>query len=481
MSPRAKGSSPRRKQSEAPSQSAAFSSTILVADDDADIRSLLSTLLTDEGYRTVEATSGREVMSQVRADPPDLILLDLRMPDMNGIDIMRRLRDEGLNVPVLFITAHGTASSAIQAMQLGAYDYIMKPFEVEDVALRVRRFFEHEQLASEVRKLRQQLEGRDLTERIIGQSSAMQEVYKIVGRVAESDASVLITGETGTGKELIAEVIHQHSSYNKGPMVKVNLTALPETLVESELFGHEKGSFTGAISQHRGKFEMSNNGTIFLDEIGDMSLNSQRKLLRVLQDKQFERVGGTQSVKVDCRVVSATNRTLREEVESGRFREDLYYRLAVVTIHLPPLRERKEDIPFLVSHFLTKHRYTQGSPPARISAEAMERLLEYDWPGNVRQLEGIIQRAVIMGRGEVVTSEHLAFDAAQEVSFIDINQKLQLGEPLPFVLAELERKMIQRAVDRSQGNLHAAAQALGIDLAILEEKLARKSAVTVAT
>lgn len=481
MAPRSSPSSSRRKQPDTPSQPTNSTSTILVADDDAAICSLLSELLSDEGYHTLEASSGLEVMRQVRADPPHLIILDLRMPDMNGIDIMRRLHDEGLNVPVIFVTAHGTASSAIQAIQLGAYDYIIKPFEVEDVALRVRRFFERELLASEVRKLRQQLEGRDLTERIIGQSQAMQEVYKIVGHVAESGASVLITGETGTGKELIAEVIHQHSSYRKGPMVKVNLTALPETLVESELFGHEKGSFTGAIAQHRGKFEMADKGTIFLDEIGDMSLNSQRKLLRVLQDKQFERVGGTQSVKVDCRVVSATNRTLRDEVEAGRFREDLYYRLAVVTIHLPPLRERKEDIPFLASHFLTKHRYTQGSPPARLTDEAMDRLMEYDWPGNVRQLEGTIQRGVIMGRGEVVTSEHLAFDVAQELSFIDINQKLQLGEPLPVVLAEVERKMIQRAVERAQGNLHAAAQALGIDLAILEERLARQSAATVAT
>ncbi|MFN0073840.1 MAG: sigma-54-dependent transcriptional regulator [Chloroflexota bacterium] len=445
--------------------------TVLVADDDAAIRALLVDLLQSEGYKTLEAKAGTEVMRLARSSPPDLLILDLRMPDLTGIEIMRRLRDEGLSIPVLLITAYGTASTAIQAIQLGAYDYIIKPFEIDDVALRVRRFFEHERLASEVRKLRARLEGRDPSERIIGQNAAMQEVYKTVGRVAQSTASVLITGETGTGKELIADVIHQFSEYRKGPIIKVNLTALPETLVESELFGHEKGSFTGAVTQHKGKFEMADKGTIFLDEIGDMTLNAQRKLLRVLQEKQFERVGGSQSIKVDCRVVAATNRTLREDVAAGRFREDLYYRLAVVELHLPPLRERKSDIPDLVAHFLQKHRYGADSPPARIAEEAMTALMDHDWPGNVRQLEGTIQRAVVMARGEVITGQHLALDAGPEPSFIDVNQKLQVGESLPQVMAELERKMLSRALERTQGNHHAAAQLLGIDVSTFNAKL----------
>jgi len=468
---------PSRKKPEedTPSESTApiieRTPTVLVADDDAAIRQLLTDLLEAEGYAVVTAKSGTEVMRQARSEPPDLIILDLRMPDLTGIEIMRRLRDEGLALPVLLITAYGTASTAIQAIQLGAYDYIIKPFEIDDVALRVRRFFEHERLASEVRKLRARLEGRDPSERIIGSDPGMQEVYKTIGRVAQSNASVLITGETGTGKELIADAIHQFSDYRKGPIVKVNLTALPESLVESELFGHEKGSFTGAITQHKGKFELADKGTIFLDEIGDMSLSAQRKLLRVLQEKQIERVGGTQPLNIDCRVVAATNRNLREDVAAGRFREDLYYRLAVVELHLPPLRERKSDIPDLVAHFLQKHRYRNDAPPARIAEEAMTVLMEYDWPGNVRQLEGTIQRAVVMARGEVITGQHLALEGGPEPSFIDVNQKLQLGEPLPQVMAELERKMLARALERTQGNHHAAAQLLGIDVGMLDSKL----------
>jgi len=311
---------------------ATASRKILVADDDASIRSLLVTLLSGENYEVSEAKSGNEVMRAVPEVRPNLVLLDLRMPDLDGIEILRRLQAQDEKVPVLMLTAYGTASSAIEAMKLGAWDYVTKPFELDDVLLRVQRVFEHQTLALEVRKLRDQLGGRELNERMIGNSPKMHQIYKTIGMIAQSDASVLITGETGAGKEVVADTIHAHSNYRSGPLVKVNLTALPETLVESELFGHEKGSFTGAVTQRKGRFEMAHKGTIFLDEIGDMTLTTQRKLLRVLQDKQFERVGGSTSVKVDCRIIAATNRNLKEEVDAGRFREDLYYRLNVVTI-----------------------------------------------------------------------------------------------------------------------------------------------------
>jgi two-component system, NtrC family, response regulator AtoC len=369
---------------------------ILIADDDGAIRNLLKDFLGGEGFETVEARSGKEVLQTAGTAAPDLMLLDLRMPDWDGMEVMRRLKERDLGVPVILMTAYGTSSSAIQAIQMGAFDYITKPFELEDVLLTVQRFFEHERLSSEVRKLRGQLEGRDLTERIIGSTGAMQDVYKMIGRVAQTDATVLITGETGTGKELVAESLHLYSTYHDGPLVKVNCAALPEALLENELFGHEKGSFTGAAAQAKGRFEMAHKGSIFLDEIGEMTLATQKKLLRVLQEKQFERVGGTVPVTVDCRVIAATNKNLRHEVDTGNFREDLFYRLNVIRIFMPPLRERMEDIPLLVEHFLNKHRYTAGSPPARISEDAMQALLEHQWPGNVRELEHAVQRAVVM-------------------------------------------------------------------------------------
>ncbi|MBI4493145.1 MAG: sigma-54-dependent Fis family transcriptional regulator [Chloroflexi bacterium] len=446
---------------------------ILIADDDTHIRSLLVTVLQEEGYETLEAKSGGEVLRAVAREEPDLLILDLRMPEWSGIEIMRRLNEQGIKTPVLLMTAFGTSTSTIEAMQLGAYDYITKPFELDDVKRTVERYFEYERLSSEVRKLRGQLEGRDLSERIIGNSPKMQRIYKEIGRVAQSDASVLIMGETGTGKELIAEALHVHSSYRGGPLVKVNLTALPETLVESELFGHEKGSFTGAITQHKGRFEMAHKGTIFLDEIGDMSLNTQRKLLRVLQDKQFERVGGSVSVKVDCRVIAATNKDLAAEVKTGRFREDLFYRLAVITIHTPSLRERKEDIPLLVEHFLQKHRYTPSSPPARISEEAMQLLLDYEWPGNVRELEHAIERATILARGEIITSQHINLTPAQPLSIIDLNEKLKEHQPLAEVIAEVESRLINLALEQEDHNLHHAAKLLGLDLGGLEKKMAQ--------
>lgn len=430
---------------------------------------MLVELLRGEGFDTLEAKSGNEVLRTVPVEEPDLLLMDLRMPEQDGIQIMKRLAAQDIKIPTVLMTAFGSSSAAIEAMHLGAHDYITKPFELDDVLFTIKRYFEIDRLSREL--VRSRADGKTLSERIVGNSARMQDVYKRIGQVAGSDANVLIMGETGTGKELIAETLHTYSSYAKGDLVKVNLTALPATLIESELFGHEKGSFTGAERQRIGRFEMAHKGTIFLDEIGDMPLGLQAKLLRVLQEREIERVGGGQPIKIDVRVIAATNKELLTEVTAGKFREDLYHRLAVITIRTPPLRDRKDDIPPLAEHFLQKHRFTQSSPPARISEEALERLFAHEWPGNVRELEHTIQRAVVLARGAVITSEHLMLDAEREIAVIDLNQQLTNGTSLHDVVTDVEMRMLQGALARSSGNRHAAAKALGIDIASLEKKM----------
>jgi two-component system response regulator AtoC len=444
---------------------------ILIADDDPSIRLLLKNFLESEGYDTSEAKSGGEVLRMLPELTPDLLIMDLRMPEWDGIEVMKKLGEQNLKVPVLLMTAHGTSNSAIQAIQLGAFDYITKPFELDDVLLTVRRFFDYQELAAEVKKLRVQLERPDPSDKIIGRTPAMQEVYKTIGRVARSDATILIWGETGTGKELVAQTVHQNSTYRQGPLVKVSCAALPETLLESELFGHEKGSFTGAMVQRKGRFEMAHKGSIFLDEIGEMSLGTQKKLLRVLQEKEFERVGGSIPIQVDVRVIAATNKDLAAEVAAGRFREDLYYRLNVISIFMPPLRDRKEDIPLLVEHFLHKHRFSVSSPPSRITEEALRVLEKHDWPGNVRELENTIERAVVMAQGGIITSQHLFLTPAKQKRFVDLDQKLQGNQSLKEMMADIEKQLLQQALTHSDGNLSAAAKMLSIDPAELEAKL----------
>ncbi|MDI3341309.1 MAG: sigma-54 dependent transcriptional regulator [Sphaerobacter sp.] len=447
---------------------------ILVADDDAGIRQLLRDFLEDEGYDVSEAETSSEVLAALNSDgnAPALVLMDVRMPDKSGIDVLRELSEtHGSQLPFIIMTAYGSSAIAIDAIQLGAYDYITKPFDLEDVLLTIRRYFEHQELKRQVQGLRTQLPASDPNDYIIGNSAPMQEVYKTIGRVARSDATVLITGETGTGKELVATVLHRTSSYARGPLVKVNCAALPETLLESELFGHEKGAFTGALNQRKGRFEMAHKGTIFLDEIGEMSLATQKKLLRVLQEREFERVGGSVSVKVDTRVIAATNKNLAHEVREGRFREDLYYRLNVITIYLPPLRERRDDIPMLVEHFLHKHRYSAGSGPARITPGAMRMLQEYDWPGNVRELENLIERAVVLAQGSVITEEHITFSSADQRNFIDIAARVRRGATIAEVQQEVEKLMLIEALKQAEGDRVAAASLLGLELTEFQRKL----------
>ena len=396
--------------------------------------------------------------------------MDVRMPELDGLEVLQRLEKQASRPPVVVMTAHGTSVTAIRAIQLGAYDYVTKPFELDDLLITIQRCFEHEALSAEVAILREQVE-RDPSDRIIGNSPAMQQVYKLIGKVARSDASILITGETGTGKELVARSLHFHSNYRHGPWVAVSCASLPETLLESELFGHEKGAFTSALTQRKGRFELANKGTLFLDEVGEISLNTQKKLLRVLQEREFERVGGSTTIKVDVRVIAATNADLQEAVAKKSFREDLFYRLNVINIRLPALRDRREDIPALVQHFLSKYRIAPTSPPARITEDAIRALQGYQWPGNVRQLENVIQRAVVLAQGDVITRQHLLLDQGTTTEFVDIKQKVQARVPLKNVVADVECQMILEALKVAQGNRSRAAQILGIYRRLLYSKM----------
>src|SRR5579885_783098 len=458
---------------------------ILVGDDDAGVRDVLAQLLAGEGYHVITASSGQESLDLLtvedEAKRPEIALLDIKMPGMDGITILQRMLEQGKDVPVILMTGYTTASLAIKAMQMGAADYLTKPFtELDEVLIAVERALRYEDLKRGVGVQLVPTSKTDPSERIVGSSPDMVKIFKTIGQVARTPATVLVTGETGTGKELMAEAIHNASDRRRGPLVKVNCAALPETLSESELFGHEKGSFTSAVAQRKGRFELAHGGTIFLDEIGEITLGMQKKLLRVLQEKEFERVGGTETVKVNVRVIAATNKDLSREVAEGRFREDLYYRLNVITIDMPPLRERGDDIILLTEHFLDKHRFSPGAPPARISEEAMARLVAHDWPGNVRELEHTIQRAVVLSRGKVITPEHLVLtpsidEAAgrpEERRLSEATEALARGLTFAEAVAEFERELVAEAVRRANGDEAAAAAALGIDLATLRARLA---------
>jgi two-component system response regulator AtoC len=462
------------------------SKRILVADDDPPIVGMLETFLAQEGYEVESAATGEEVLEKAKAEAPDLLLVDIYMPPgLDGLGVIKALQEAKLQVPVIVLTGQGTSQMAIEAMQLGAYDYIPKPFDLDELALTIHRLFEHQALKEEVHELQEQLRF-DPSEHMIGRSPSMLEIFKTVGRIARSDASVLIMGETGTGKNLVAEQIHRASNRRGGPFVTVACATLPETLLESELFGHEKGAFTSAITQRKGRFELAHKGTIFLDEIGEMTLSTQRKLLRVLQEREFERVGGSIPIRVDVRVIAATNKWLPDEVAKGNFREDLYYRLNVVTIEMPPLRERRhedpnlDDIRNLTFHFLDKHRFGNAPTSARISEEALEKIVQHSYPGNVRELENLIQRAVVMAQGELLMPQHVIFShaavAGSTAGPVDVEQALRRGQSLTNLLAGVERRAVQFAMQECGGDRDAAARFLGIDRPALDERLRRYEA-----
>jgi two-component system response regulator AtoC len=455
----------------------AHNERVLIADDDVSTREVLAEVLEEAGFTLDEAVNGQEVLEKVSLSSqsrPDIVLLDIGMPDADGIQVLQTMLEQGVDIPVIIITGRGAGSLVVKAMQIGAADYIRKPFaDLDDIVHAVKRVLAYEQMKREIQQIKPPTVRPDPTERIVGSSPEMIDIFKTIGRVARTQATVLVTGETGTGKELMAEAIHNASDRRSGPLVKVNCAALPETLLESELFGHEKGSFTGALAQHKGRFEAAHRGTIFLDEVGEMSLATQKKLLRVLQERTFDRVGGTTPVVVDVRVIAATNRNLRDEVVDGRFREDLFYRLNVIEVHMPPLRDRKEDIPALVNYFLDKYRYSSAAMPARISEEAMDALMAHDWPGNVRELENIIQRAVVFSRGELVTQDQIVFQAEMSRNVLDIDQKLRAGMRLEELIAEVRRQAITSAFRSNDMDKQKTAEQLGLTLKQLQTLIAQ--------
>jgi DNA-binding NtrC family response regulator len=454
---------------------------ILVVDDEPGMRNLLTKVLTKEGSFVTACASGDEAIEALAGEDFDLAVLDIEMPGMNGIELLKKLKDKAPTLHVVMITAYGSLQSAVDAMRLGAYDYLTKPFEVEEIKLVVAKAIEHQRLLSENRALHEELEENYRFTGIIGKSRKMEDVYDMVKQVASTNASVLIQGESGTGKELIARSIHYNSKRKGKPLVVLNCAALAEGVLESELFGHEKGAFTGAVKQKTGRFELAHHGTLFLDEIGDIPIPTQIKLLRVLQEHEFERVGGEKTIKVDVRIIAATNRDLLSGVREGRFREDLYYRLNVVTITLPPLRERREDIPALAGHFLARFAKETGRRIEGIAPSAMELLVRYDWPGNVRELENIVERAVVLEKGSSITPASLPLSLRDEAEAVCELTMPEGRGSLTELLEDLERQLIVKALKDNGGSQTAAAASLGLKRSTFRYKLEKYGLVSAAS
>jgi two-component system NtrC family response regulator len=441
---------------------------ILVVDDESAQRDILGGFLRKQGYEVRDAASGPAALALLRAETVGLLITDVKMPGMSGLDLLREARALNPELPVLVLTAYGSIADAVAAMRDGAADYLTKPVDLDAVLHRVRKVLEGQQLVAENRALRDALRGKYRLEGIVAESGKMQEVLSLVHRVAPSTTTVLLRGESGTGKELIAQAIHYQSGRSARPLVKVNCAALPETLLESELFGHVKGAYTGAVADRAGRFEAAHGGTIFLDEIGDVPAPVQAKLLRVLQEWDFERVGSSRTMKVDVRVIAATNQDLEVAVREKRFREDLYFRLNVVPILIPPLRERREDIPPLLDHFLRKYAAENKRVIRGLTREARDALLKYDYPGNVQELENLIERAVVLCRGEVISLEDLPLSVQEAGEGLS---PASAPGSLPAELEAVERRMIEEALARAEGVQTRAADLLGISERALRYKL----------
>lgn len=454
--------------------------TILIVEDEAKMLRLLELNLSEEGYTVQTAPDAETGLKLLRQDRIDLVVTDLKLPGMNGLEFLAAVKRVDARLPVIVMTAYGTVETAVEAMKAGASDYLLKPFSLEEIKLIVRKELDVHSLREENRSLREALGRRYEFKNIIAHSAKMQEVLGTVERVAPTNSTVFLGGESGVGKDLIARAIHQHSRRASGPFVKINCTAIPENLLESELFGYEKGAFTGALNSKPGKFELADKGTIFLDEIGDVPGSIQVKLLRVLQDREFERLGGTKTLKVDVRVVAATNQDLRAALEEGTFREDLYYRLNVVPINIPPLRERKEDIPYLVDHFIERFVKESGKRIRGITPAAQKVLMAFHWPGNVREVENIIERAVALSTGDLLDVPDVRLDlspskpgGADSASFA-----MSAGGSAPFppegrTLEQFEDEIIKEAVRRANGNKSQAARLLGLSRNALRYRLAK--------
>lgn len=442
---------------------------ILIVDDDLNTCQSLSAALSKEGHQVFEAHSGEEALEKIRIQEVDLAIIDLMMPGMNGLDFFETLKTLRPEVVAVMISARATVEVAVSALKSGIYDFITKPFRLGEIKKAIAKALEAQTLLSENRRLRQALREKASFSKIIGNSPAFVRVIDLITKVAPTRSTVLLTGESGTGKEIIAEAIHYASPRGEGSLVKINCGALTETLLESELFGHEKGSFTGAYQQRVGRFEMANGGTLFLDEIGEMSMGMQVKLLRVLQDGSFERVGSSQTIQVDVRIVAASNRDLEQEVKAGRFRQDLFYRLNVITIEIPPLRERIEDIPLLAGYFLSKYSVINNKKINGFSSEVHEVLTNYQWPGNVRELENVIERAVSLCQGQTIDLSDLPPRLADSH-----DRQTYLEVPLGISLEEIEQIVIKKTLGRTKGDKKTAARLLGISLSSLYNKLSRQ-------
>jgi DNA-binding NtrC family response regulator len=433
---------------------------VLVVDDEVMVCVALTNWLQEENYLAKAVHDGPQALARIREENWDIVLLDLRMPGMDGMEVLRQIREIAPQSVVIIMTAYASIPSAVQAMKDGAYDYVVKPLDVDQLARMLKRIVEHQQLVTENILLRKRLAEQSEFGDIIGKSPAMQQVFEMIKAVTDTNATVLITGETGTGKELVARAIHSNSPRRYGPFVATSCGALPDTLLESELFGYEKGAFTGADRTKKGRFELADGGTLFLDEVGDISVKTQIKLLRVLQERSFRRLGGTDVIEVDVRVITATNRDLAALVRADSFRSDLYYRLNVVSIHLPPLRERKEDIPLLAAHFINKYNIEFNKKFDRVDRKALELMTDYQWPGNIRELENVIERAIVIDQGPEVKARHLPF-CNLEVSVSEEAQSLE----------DIEKLHIEKMLARHNWNIAKTARALAIDRTTLHKKV----------
>jgi DNA-binding NtrC family response regulator len=448
--------------------------TILVVDDEASIRRTLQEILEYEDYDVEQAEDGEEALDAIRSDPYDLVLLDVKMPKVDGMEVLRAVADEAPELPVVMISGHGTIETAVEATKLGAFDFIEKPPDLNRLLLTVRNALDRGQLETQNRRMRQAISEQaagDLPP-IIGESDAIQDIKETIDRVAPTEARVLVTGENGTGKELVAKWIHQKSPRADGPMVEVNCAAIPSELIESELFGHEKGAFTGATQQRIGKFEQANEGTLFLDEIGDMSLSAQAKVLRVLQENKIQRVGGDRSIEVDVRVVAATNKDLLEEIEAGEFREDLYHRIGVILISVPPLRERREDIPLLTTHVADRLARRNGLPPKPFTDEALQHLKRCEWRGNVRELYNVIERLLILVDDDTIGADNVdRFVQPEASNGSPAHDLLHAHDDFTEARDQFEKLFIEHQLLEHDWNVSQTAETIGIQRSHLYNKL----------
>lgn len=451
--------------------------TVLVVDDEKNYLVVLEDLLQDAGYDVATASSGVQAVEILQNTPVDTVLSDIKMPGMSGIELLNAIKAIDADLPVILMTAFAEVDQAVSAMKNGALDHIQKPFDNTDIRRAVERGVERRSLIKNIRRLEAEL--ATIWGNIVGKSKAIETVFSLMKRVSDTPTTVMVAGESGTGKELIARGIHKASSRSQAPFVSINCAAVPENLLESELFGYEKGAFTGAVSLKQGKFEFADGGSLFLDEVGEMSLNLQVKLLRVLQEQEFQRVGGNKDIKVDVRIIAATNKDLKEEVDAGRFRADLFFRLNVVSIHVPPLRERREDIPVLVAHFLSKFGDRLGRPIKEVDPEVMSALYRYSWPGNVRELENVIERALVLSRGSTIVPDDLPPEIRESREIEEgIDTLISWERGLAETLDAIEERMIRQALKRA-GNVQAqAAKTLGVSRSNLQYKMKKYGLLT---